>query len=406
MISVMPKTINEASIMEGYAVSTGLYIDIINSKDEGLSQEEAQLIKEPTRYLWTDAFAVCNYLQLYHQTGESKQLQRALDLIDQVHQILGKYHKESKRKGWISGLDDQQSHIHPTQGGLRIGKILDERQANEPFDEQLEWERDGQYFHYLTKWMHALNRVSEVTGKGIYNQWAIELAKTTHAAFTNTTSDGSKRMVWKMSIDLTRPQVNSMGHHDPLDGLITYLQLQATSRKFKVVTDENSLKKEIEDMTAMCAGRSWDTQDSLGIGGLLSDAYRLVKLIANYQVDENTRLESLLADIEISLQAFVQHNALHLPAEHRLAFRELGLAIGIQALDKMQQMIHQHPEQFIHVETLNSRLSELSQYRPIVKIINDFWKAPAHRSTSRWLDHLNINNVMLATSLAPDGFLG
>ena len=72
----------------------------------------------------------------------------------------------------------------------------------------------------------------------------------------------------------------------------------------------------------------------------------------------------------------------------------------------MQQIIHQHHEQFIDADKLNSRLLELSTYKPIVKIINDFWIAPAHRSTSTWLDHININNVMLATSLAPDGFLG
>ena len=81
--------------------------------------------------------------------------------------------------------------------------------------------------------MHALNRISEVTGNELYNQWeALELAKTTHAAFTYTASDGSKRMVRKISIDLTPALVNSMGHHDPLDGLITYTQLQATSLTF------------------------------------------------------------------------------------------------------------------------------------------------------------------------------
>lgn len=36
-------------------------------------------------------------------------------------------------------------------------------------------------------------------------------------------------MYWKMSIDLSSPLVPSMGQHDPLDGLITYLQLQATA---------------------------------------------------------------------------------------------------------------------------------------------------------------------------------
>lgn len=35
-----------------------------------------------------------------------------------------------------------------------------------------------------------------------------------------------KRMYWKMSVDLSRPQVPSMGHHDPLDGYISYKAIQ------------------------------------------------------------------------------------------------------------------------------------------------------------------------------------
>lgn len=27
---------------------------------------------QPVRYLWTDAFAVCNFLELFNQTGEEK----------------------------------------------------------------------------------------------------------------------------------------------------------------------------------------------------------------------------------------------------------------------------------------------------------------------------------------------
>ena len=393
------------SIMRDFAVSTGLNIDLINSNIEGLSQQESQLIIEPTRYLWTDAFAVCNYLELYRQTGEEEQLQQALDLVDQVHQTLGRHHKESQRHGWISGLDDEQACLHPTQGGLRIGKILNQRQINEPFDEQLEWERDGQYFHYLTKWMHALNRVSQVTGKEIYNQWALELAKTAHTAFTYYSSDGSKRMVWKMSIDLSRPLVDSMGHHDPLDGLITYLQLQATSQQFTETPAELSLKTEIEDMVAMCAGRNWATQDSLGIGGLLSDAYRLVQLIANHHLNEDTRLELLLNDIELSLKAFVQQNQLHLSAENRLAFQELGLVIGLQGINSMKQLVNQNIGSFSNVDLVLSSLTELSRFKPIAEMINSFWKESDHRKVRSWLDHGDINNVMLATSLLPNEFL-
>ena len=45
----------------------------------------------PKRYLWTDAFAVCNYLELYNRMDEKEYLDLALKLVDQVHHILGKY---------------------------------------------------------------------------------------------------------------------------------------------------------------------------------------------------------------------------------------------------------------------------------------------------------------------------
>ena len=50
----MQQTATMRSIMSDFADSTGL---------TGASPE-------PRRYLWTDAFAVCNYLELYRQTGD------------------------------------------------------------------------------------------------------------------------------------------------------------------------------------------------------------------------------------------------------------------------------------------------------------------------------------------------
>jgi hypothetical protein len=166
----MQQTVSIRSIMDEFANSTGL--------------DNAS--REPHRYLWTDAFAVCNYLELYRQTAEQHYMQLALKLVDQVHITLGKHRMDSERSGWLSGLADEEARLHPTSGGLRIGKQLHERQPGELIDDRLEWERDGQYFHYLTKWMHALNAVSRATGKCIYNQWALELASVVHAAFTYT----------------------------------------------------------------------------------------------------------------------------------------------------------------------------------------------------------------------------
>ncbi len=235
----------------------------------------------PRRYLWTDAFAVCNFLGLYGQTSDKLYKNLALQIVDQVHFILGRHRDDDPRSGWISGLGEQEGRLHPTRGGLRIGKGMNERGPGDPYVEQLEWNRDGQYYHYLTKWMHALNRVSRVTGDSTYNRWAIELAKTTHARFTYVPSSGGGRklMYWKMSIDLSHPLVSSMGHHDPLDGFITYLQLQATAAKASEKSARFDLSAEITDMADICEGKQWETDDPLGIGELLSSAYKLAQLI-------------------------------------------------------------------------------------------------------------------------------
>ena len=166
-----------------------------------------------------------------------------------------------------------------------------------------------------------------------------------------------------------------------------------------------SLTEEIEDLLAMCAGGSWATEDSLGIGSLLTDAYKLVQLIDIHQLHETARLESLLRDIELSLQAFVAHSQLNLPAEYRLAFRELGLAIGLHTISRMQKRIAQHPEHFSNANQLTPLLTNLSRFHRIHEFIENFWLEPDHQSVKPWLEHVDINNVMLVTSLAPDGYL-
>jgi len=95
--------------------------------------------KPPRRYLWTDAFAVCNFLELYRRTGDENFRGLALRLVDQVHHTLGRHRQDGPRMGWISGLDANEGEVHPTRGGLRIGKQLDERRRGEPPNERLEW---------------------------------------------------------------------------------------------------------------------------------------------------------------------------------------------------------------------------------------------------------------------------
>jgi len=108
----------------------------------------------------------------------------------------------------------------------------------------------------------------------ISNRWAVELAKAAHSGFEHALPNGAKRMYWEMSIDLTYPLVPSMGQHDPLDGWITYNQLQTSAAEFSLTSP--NLAAEIGDMVELCRGKSWANDDPLGIGGLLIDAGRLV----------------------------------------------------------------------------------------------------------------------------------
>lgn len=359
----------------------------------------------PKRYLWTDAFAVCNYLELHKQTNDKNFLNLALKLIDRVHHTLGRYRDDDPREGWISGLNDEYGEIHPTKGGLRIGKELNERPAGEPLDERLEWDRDGQYYHYLTKWMHALSRVGGVTEDPIYIRWGVELAQSAHTGFTYSTPRG-KKMFWKMSIDLSRPQVPSMGQHDPLDGYITYNELQLAAGDLQQSLPD--LTREINEMAKICKGMSLFTDDPLGIGGLLSDAMRLAQLIVKSSGSINLEilLQDLLTSALLGLKSYAGNNPQAYPAEYRLAFREMGVSIGIKGVDYLKSLIESNKDSFKEHDFLHKRVKTLKDYVSLADSLERFWLEDENRESSTWIEHQEINMVMLATSLAPCGFLG
>jgi len=360
--------------------------------------------QKPCRYLWTDAFAVCNFLTIYQQTRDEHYKELALRLVDQVHTILGRRREEDPWIGWISGLSEEEGKLHPTSGGLRIGKGMNERGRDEPYDEQLEWDRDGQYYHYLTKWMHALTRVSRVTGDSIYARWAIELVKAVHSKFTYLPqAGGQKRMYWKMSIDLSYPLVPSMGHHDPLDGLVTYMEIQAAAGGSKK-SKELDLGKEIKDMADICEGKNWATDDPLGMGELLSTSYKLAQLMTDTDSEQEELLDDLLDCSITGLRLFERRNQLKLPSDYRLAFRELGLSIGLHAIERLPELIKKSPR-FSANPRLHSQMKDLMRYTSFGNKIEAYWLNETNRQAETWTTHRDINMVMLATSLAPDGYI-
>jgi hypothetical protein len=90
-------------------------------------------------------------------------------------------------------------------------------------------------------------------------------------------------MVWKMSIDLSRPAVSSMGNLDPYDGLVTCTLLQQAADRMgldgadALAVDQGAgdcgsrvLQEQIADFQGMvdarykrwvCAGWQWDVLD-------------------------------------------------------------------------------------------------------------------------------------------------
>jgi hypothetical protein len=362
--------------------------------------------RPPRRYLWTDSFAVCNYLALARRTGEDGFLDLALRLVDQVHHVLGRFREDDARSGWISGLDDHEGELHPTRGGLRIGKSLPERGPDDPFDERLEWERDGQYFHYLTRWMHALDQVGRTTGDRRFHRWACDLAATAHRAFVyGAPLAGSGRMVWKMSTDLTRPLVTSMGQHDPLDGLVTCAQLEeiAAASAEERAADLDVLARAAEDYAAMAEATDFHTADPLGLGGLLADAYRLAQLGARGALDDLSILQRVLVAALDGVRRATRDSTWRQPAPLRLAFRELGLAIGLASVEPLARTLNGGVGASQDVPRAHVRA--LADAVPLAGEIRSFWLVPTHRTARSWTDHRDINEVMLASSLLPEGYL-
>jgi hypothetical protein len=377
-------------IMDNFADETG-----VAKNDKG------------SRYLWTDAFAVFNYLELFRQTSRYDYLDYTLRLIDQVHNVLGKHRSDDLREGWISGLNEAEGKRHPTIGGLRIGKEMAERKVNQTMDPALEWDRDGQYFHYLSKWMLALDCASRIASNSNYHKWAMELGKTAHAKFMYVNpKDGSKQMYWKMSIDLTYPLVESMGQHDPLEGLITYLQLQTRLPDSRKISNELSLNSEIEEFFEMCEGLSWVTTDTLGIGGMLVNSCVLMHLMQEkYYGKYESLLLQILEEIEFGLNSIIHADIFKLPASYRLAFRELGLSIGLHALELMENLVSRKMEYAGNQAKINHRVDRLLVYKLLANQIEEYWLQPENQKMKSWIDHYNINTVMLATSLAPRTFI-
>jgi hypothetical protein len=228
---------------------------------ESLSSEQVSSWTPPPmteghkgRYLWTDGFAVVNFVTLYKETSNDKYLILASRLIHTVHNILGRTRDGSAR---LPGATDEW----PLRGGLRIGK---HRATGS--------DADGQYHHYLTIWMFALNQMSIASKEKWYNEQAVSLAEAIHPKFMVNRDSSRPRMFWKMSMDLSMPLVPSEGNLDPIDGYVMYRLLQKTG-------GTNVLEKEISEYKKILETkwRQYVSDDPLDLGMTLWTGHWLNK---------------------------------------------------------------------------------------------------------------------------------
>ncbi|KAL3462846.1 hypothetical protein BJX64DRAFT_276943 [Aspergillus heterothallicus] len=270
------------------------------------------------RYLWTDAFGVLNLLTLHREHTRSKPsssaeepgthyLTLAARLIAAVHETLGRTRDSSAR---LRGA----SETNPLGGGLRIGKL----DAAGP-------DGDGQYHHYLTLWMFALNRMAVAAGDASYNDAAIALAKAIHGAFFvkkgSASASAKPRMVWKVSCDLSEVLVGSEGNLDAVDGFVVFRLLAATED-----SGQGVLAEEIRDYQRVMErkGHHFVSSDPLDLGMTLWTMH--------WVAHEPWAEEIVERCFERVYDLFETSQHLSRNTKYRLAFREFGTALGIKCM--------------------------------------------------------------------------
>jgi hypothetical protein len=304
-----------------------------------------------------DAFGVCNFLTLYKETSNDHYLNLAKNLTSAVHDILGRTRDGKSRL-------PNASDAAPLAGGLRIGKDS----ASGP-------DCDGQYHHYLTLWMFALNRLSLASREKIYNDLAIQLARAIHPRFVYNRESSRPRMVWKMSMDLSHPLVRSEGNLDPIDGFVMFRLLQQTDGP-----DSAALKDEIEGYRKIVNTKwqHYSSEDPLDLGMTLWTSHWF-----GVGDTEEEWSSSLLNAAKRDTLLLAESGYFGSSRRRRLAFREFGTCVGIKTA------LAGEPN---------------TRFEIIASKILESWEKDMDVSSSDEMDDLGpINLVMYAAALKPGG---
>jgi hypothetical protein len=77
----------------------------------------------------------------------------------------------------------------------------------------------------------------------------------------------------------------------------------------------------------------------------------------------------------------------------------------LHAIEKLRELIRQTPYDSTMKHHLHARGERLMRYAALGDIIETHWHKPINGHADSWRAHRDINMVMLATSLAPGGYL-
>ncbi|KAL4780018.1 hypothetical protein BJX76DRAFT_361229 [Aspergillus varians] len=329
------------------------------------------------RYLWTDAFGVLSLLTLHTELARTEStkdkdkdtagtlyLTLASRLIDTVHNTLGRTRDGTRR---LHGATD----TNPLGGGLRIGKM-----------EESGGDGDGQYHHYLTLWMFALNRMSLATGDATYNRQAIALAKAIHGAFFINRGSERARMVWKVGVELDRVLVGSEGNLDAVDGFVVFRLLQAASAS--AGDGGEVLKEEIEDYARVMRrkGEHFVSSDPLDLG--------MTMWTVQWVMHEEWAVKLAERCFEQIYDLFEISRYLERRMKYRLAFREFGTAMGARCIAEQDS----EKERSVDLRVYADR---------IVEVWSPYMEASLAKDVTPE-DLRPITRVMYAAALIPGAF--
>lgn len=308
------------------------------------------------RYLWTDAFGVLAYTSLaqyYESQGrldEAQQYKHAADtLIQVVHKCLGS--PRSKKRDDLMTKDTSSPTGHV---GLRIGKV----HSRKVTDYGMSY--DGQYWHYVDKWLLALARSGHVT-EGIL------IAKSCFPYFFDYGNGNipgwGGGIRWKLNVDASAPPSleRARASDDALVALIVFSILQA----HRDVASDESLEDEIKLLRVALQGyRPRVTDDPLGWG---------LEAMCDQYLQGHPRQAALKS---------LASSALH-PSHLSLPFRLYGAMIGARIAGES-----------VAPQDAVDQLVQLSL------------KHEARAAAIGVEEHSSINRVMLAMCMLCPGVLG